>query len=118
MNGPPTAQDVLGLFAVTRPLFTALGDERRQEILAFLLEAGASRSVGDIAGHLGLSQPATSHHLKILRDGGLVTVERSGAQRLYALDAAQYPHLLAPLRDLATMIIECAPCEDHEEADA
>lgn len=108
MTGHAEAQDVLALFATTRPLFTALGDERRQEIIVFLLESGASRSVGDIADHLGLSQPAVSHHLKILRDAGLLTVRRNGAQRLYALNAADYPRLLTPLRDLTSSIIACA----------
>lgn len=102
------SQDVARLFAQTRPLLTALGDERRQDVIVFLLESGAPRSVGDIAVRLGLSQPATSHHLKILRDAGLLTVRRNGAQRLYELNAAAYPHLLVPLRDLAETIITCA----------
>ncbi|MEU4226459.1 metalloregulator ArsR/SmtB family transcription factor [Nonomuraea sp. NPDC026600] len=108
MTGHAAARDVLALFATTRPLFTALGDERRQEIIVFLLESGASRNVGDIADHLGLSQPAVSHHLKILRDAGLLTVRRDGAYRLYALNAADYPRLLTPLRDLTSSIIACA----------
>ncbi|MEV4115186.1 metalloregulator ArsR/SmtB family transcription factor [Nonomuraea sp. NPDC049695] len=108
MTGQSAAREVLRLFAVTRPLFTALGDERRQEIIVFLLDAGAPRSVGDIAAHLGLSQPAVSHHLKILRDARLLTVRRSGTQRLYELNAADYPGLLTPLRDLTSTIIDCA----------
>ncbi|MEV0235274.1 metalloregulator ArsR/SmtB family transcription factor [Nonomuraea sp. NPDC050786] len=108
MTGQSAAQEVLRLFAATRPLFTALGDERRQEIIVFLLDAGAPRSVGDVAAHLGLSQPAVSHHLKILRDARLLTVRRSGTQRLYELNAADYPGLLAPLRDLTSTIIDCA----------
>lgn len=106
--GTSTAAAVLARFAETRPLFTALGDERRQEIIVFLLESGAPRSVGDIAAHLGLSQPAVSHHLKILRDAELLTVRREGTLRLYALNAAAYPRLLDPLKDLATQIITCA----------
>ncbi|MFI9845811.1 ArsR/SmtB family transcription factor [Nonomuraea sp. NPDC051941] len=108
MSGSIGAQDVLALFARTRPLFTALGDERRQEIVVFLLESAAPRSVGDIAAHLKLSQPATSHHLKILRDADLLTVRRNGALRLYDLNAKAYPDLLTPMRDLITLIISCA----------
>ncbi|GAA2775742.1 metalloregulator ArsR/SmtB family transcription factor [Nonomuraea dietziae] len=108
MSGPVAARDVLALFSQTRPLFTALGDERRQEIIVFLLESTDPRSVGEIAAHLNLSQPAASHHLKILRDARLVTVRRSGTQRLYALNAADYPQLLTPMRDLVTLIVSCA----------
>ncbi|MEV4566409.1 metalloregulator ArsR/SmtB family transcription factor [Nonomuraea sp. NPDC049419] len=108
MSGPIERGDVAALFATTRPLFTALGDERRQEIVVFLLEAAAPRSVGDIAAHLELSQPATSHHLKILREAGLLRVRRSGALRLYELDAAACPGLLTPMRDLITKIITCS----------
>ncbi|MER6514659.1 metalloregulator ArsR/SmtB family transcription factor [Nonomuraea sp. NPDC001636] len=102
------SQDVARLFARTRPLLTGLGDERRQDVIVFLLESAAPRSVGDIAGRLGLSQPAISHHLKVLREAGLLTVRRRGAQRLYELNAAAYPELLVPLRDLAETIITCA----------
>ncbi|MFF0866988.1 ArsR/SmtB family transcription factor [Nonomuraea sp. NPDC003560] len=108
MSGPIEARNVLALFARTRPLFTALGDERRQEIVVHLLESAEPRSVGDIAAHLELSQPATSHHLKILRDADLLTVRRKGTLRLYDLNAGAYPELLTPLRDLITMIISCA----------
>ncbi|MFI7108475.1 ArsR/SmtB family transcription factor [Nonomuraea sp. NPDC050227] len=108
MSGSIEARDVLALFARTRPLFTALGDERRQEIVVHLLESAGPRSVGDIAAHLGLSQPATSHHLKILRDADLLTARRKGTLRLYDLNADAYPELLTPLRDLITMIISCA----------
>jgi ArsR family transcriptional regulator len=68
-------------FMQSQPLCTALGDERRQTIIILLLRAGAARSVGEIAAQLELSQLAVSHHLKILRDARLLTVERKGTQR-------------------------------------
>ncbi|PZG39600.1 transcriptional regulator [Spongiactinospora gelatinilytica] len=116
MPGEGPASELLRLFGVTRPLFIALGDERRQEIIVFLLESGAARSVGDVAARLGLSQPATSHHLKILRDASLLTVQRIGAQRRYAPNGAEYARLLAPLRDLTATIIACAAAPDHPDA--
>jgi DNA-binding transcriptional ArsR family regulator len=105
---PPTPEDVLDRFARSQTLFTALGDERRQTIIVLLLGAGEALSVNDIAARLELSQPAASHHLKILRDAGLLTVERKGTQRRYALNATEYPELLAPLGELVALITACA----------
>jgi DNA-binding transcriptional ArsR family regulator len=41
--------------------------------------------VGELAGDLGLSQPGTSKHLKVLREAGLVTVRADGQRRWYEL---------------------------------
>ncbi|MFI2233739.1 ArsR/SmtB family transcription factor [Nocardia testacea] len=104
----PTAESVLGTFGECQPLFTALGDDRRQAIIALLLKAGGEASVGEIAERLGLSQPAVSHHLKILRAARLLTVERRGTLRYYTLNGAELTELLAPLRELVDQITTCA----------
>lgn len=104
-----TPDDVLCTFTRCRPLFTALGDERRQAIIILLLRAGEARGVGEIAVALGLSQPAVSHHLKILRDARLLTVERRGTQRRYGLNEGAYTAVLAPLGRLAAQMTGCAP---------
>lgn len=73
----------------TRPyarLFKALGDETRLEILGLLAAAGTELCACDIEGHFELSQPTISHHLRILREAGLVTGERRGTWVYYALD--------------------------------
>ncbi len=67
------------------PLFKALSDETRLEILGLLAGAGAELCVCDIESHFALSQPTISHHLKILREAGLVTSERRGTWAYYAL---------------------------------
>jgi DNA-binding transcriptional ArsR family regulator len=43
--------------------------------------------VGELAEHVGLSQPAASQHLKVLRDAGLVRGRVDGRRRLYQVDA-------------------------------
>ncbi|MEV6106998.1 metalloregulator ArsR/SmtB family transcription factor [Streptomyces sp. NPDC051940] len=101
------AQDVLDLFAQSQPLFTALGDERRQTIVVLLLRSGGALNVGEIARELKLSQPAVSHHLKILRDAGLLSVERSGTLRLYAFNAPKIVDVLTPMKELVELITEC-----------
>jgi len=57
-------------------LFKALGDESRLRILRAL--ADQTFCVCDLAKELGISQPTLSHHVKILRDAGLVKGEKEG----------------------------------------
>ncbi len=59
-------------------LFKALGDETRLEMIGLLAAAGSELCACDIESHFDLSQPTISHHLKILREAGLVTGERRG----------------------------------------
>src|SRR6187549_2994333 len=72
--------------------FGVLGDPVRRLILELLADGEVSS--GDIAavvqGEFGISQPAVSQHLKVLRDNGFATVRPSGARRLYAVDAAPF----------------------------
>lgn len=67
-----------------------LGDPVRRRILEVLadgeLMAGAiSHVIGD---EFGISQPAVSQHLRVLREAGFTNVRVDGARRLYAVDAA------------------------------
>ena len=62
----------------------ALADETRQKIMA--LCCCEMISVNDIVEKLDVAQPTVSHHLKILKDAGLVRSERRGKQILYTLD--------------------------------
>ena len=68
------------------PLFKALGDETRLEIVALLADAGEALCACDIEAHFDLSQSTISHHLKLLRKAGLLTSERRGTWIYYSLD--------------------------------
>ncbi|HHT28563.1 MAG TPA: winged helix-turn-helix transcriptional regulator [Firmicutes bacterium] len=57
-------------------MFKALGDENRLRILAALDDR--AHCVCELARQLGMPQPTLSHHLKILRDTGLVIGEKNG----------------------------------------
>lgn len=72
-------------------VFHALSDPTRRAMLMLL--SSADRSVSELAVPFPISQPAISQHLKVLRDAGLVRVERSGRERRYHVDAA-------PLREI------------------
>ncbi|HEU4320155.1 MAG TPA: metalloregulator ArsR/SmtB family transcription factor [Acidimicrobiia bacterium] len=61
------------------PMLAALADPVRLRIVSMLLAAPEGTSCGcEMEGPLGLSQPTISHHLKVLREAGLVEGERRG----------------------------------------
>ena len=66
--------------------FKALGDPARLRLLSLIAahESGTA-CVCDLIDPLGLSQPTVSHHLKVLREAGLVTSERRGTWVHYSL---------------------------------
>src|SRR3954454_20763718 len=68
--------------------FGVLGDPVRRRILELL--ATDEQPAGDVAaaiqGEVGLTQPAVSRHLRVLRENGFATVRSAGTRRLYGLD--------------------------------
>jgi DNA-binding transcriptional ArsR family regulator len=70
--------------------FDALGDPVRRRIMELLGQGEApAGTVATILGEaFGISQPAVSQHLKVLRGAGLVTVRAEGTRRIYGADEA------------------------------
>jgi DNA-binding transcriptional ArsR family regulator len=70
--------------------FDVLGDPVRRRILELL--AGGERPAGDVVAviqdEFGLTQPAVSRHLRVLRESGFASVRPEGTRRLYVIDAA------------------------------
>lgn len=66
-------------------LFRALGDVTRLEIVGLLAARGKELCACEIEGHFDLSQPTVSHHLRILREAGVVIPERRGTWIYYTL---------------------------------
>jgi ArsR family transcriptional regulator, arsenate/arsenite/antimonite-responsive transcriptional repressor len=70
--------------------FRALGDPVRLRLLGILLTAhGGEVCACDLVGPVARSQPTVSHHLRVLREAGLVTATRRGTNIWYAPKAAQ-----------------------------
>ncbi len=89
------------LGAVREATWAALTDPHRRSVLGLLRQR--PHAVGELVGALGLSQPSTSKHLRVLREAGLVRVLPDAQRRVYALDPAPLAELddwLAPYRDL------------------
>jgi DNA-binding transcriptional ArsR family regulator len=79
----------------------ALADPHRRAMLDAMRDGG--RPVGELAEALGLPQPMTSKHLRVLRESGLVVVRKNGQQRIYAVSQERMAELdawLAPYRRL------------------
>lgn len=66
-------------------LLKVLADETRLAVVEHLLEG--PKHVGEMNESLQIEQSLLSHHLKVLREAGLVTAERDGKQVLYQLAA-------------------------------
>jgi len=81
---PPATVDTVDRTA-DAALFKAVGDVHRLTILATLARAADEVCVCDFTSELPLNQPTVSHHMKILRDAGLVTCERRGTWVYYRL---------------------------------
>ncbi|SEH01380.1 DNA-binding transcriptional regulator, ArsR family [Nonomuraea solani] len=68
--------------------FDVLGDPVRRRILELL--AGGEQSSGEVTSviqrEFGISQPAVSQHLRVLRDHGFASVRAQGTRRLYAVE--------------------------------
>ena len=81
-------------------VYRALGDPTRLEVFRLIAAQPAPLCVCDIVARFELSQPTVSHHLKILRDAGLVTVSRRGVWAYYAVDPAGLALLAGALAEL------------------
>lgn len=78
----------------------ALSDPTRLMLLSLIARySGFSLTVGDLAMYLGVSQPTVSGHLKVLRDSGLVRVERQGNRSYYRSEAAALRQLLTEMAE-------------------
>ncbi len=77
------------LFNSCGPLFIALGDEVRQQLVLDIAEGQVSREEGinvtDLSAKSKLSRPAISHHLKVLKDYGIIKPRKVGTQIFYTL---------------------------------
>jgi DNA-binding transcriptional ArsR family regulator len=79
-------------------IFVALGDEHRQRIL-LMFEPGERLNVGQIVAASTLSRSAVSHHLRVLREAGVLKSEKVGKEVQFWPDAAAVQTALAAVQD-------------------
>ena len=81
----------------TDHLFRALGDPTRRHILELLSKD--ELSVKQLTSAFGITQPAISQHLRVLREAGLATERRTGRNRFYRMDPTPLRQVEAWLHD-------------------
>jgi len=92
-----------------------LADETRLRIVYMLKESG-ELNVQTMCRALGLTQPAVSHHLALLRMAGLVSLRRAGKHNYYSLVPGRFQDHVGQLRQILPVTgnsapLECAPSE-------
>lgn len=85
MKTEKDVEEILNIFRDCIPLFSVLADEIRQNILMVLAEKKEGFNVNMITDKMTLSRPAISHHLKALKQAGLIDSEKKGTENFYFL---------------------------------
>lgn len=96
-------------FMNCQKVLLAIGDETRQSILLVLMgtDCQTGLRVGEITEQTHLSRPAVSHHLKILRDAGVILMRKEGTKNFYYIDIRTKLGLLKTLvTDIETLLKE------------
>ncbi len=75
-------------FKDCQKILLALGDENRQHLMLEMMRSGSCEGVrvGTITERTNLSRPAVSHHIRILKDAGILKVRREGTKNYYYFD--------------------------------
>jgi DNA-binding transcriptional ArsR family regulator len=79
-------------------VFTALGDEHRQRIL-LMFERGDELTIKDVAERVPLSRTAVAHHVRVLRESGVLSAEKRGKEVYLRPDPAKVLVAIDGLRD-------------------
>ena len=107
-----------GEITASQKILLALGDEVRQHLILVMMKSGdcSGMRVNDIAAQTSLSRPAVSHHLRILKDAGIVKMRKEGTMTFYYLDP-DMEALTHLIRSLQQSIDICAQLPNRGGAD-
>ncbi len=100
-------------------MFKALGDPVRLRMLSLIAShEGGESCVCDVSPAFDLSQPTISHHLKVLREAGLLECERRGTWVYYRVIPSALAQLSAVLSAEVGVLpgSDCAPASDAVES--
>lgn len=113
-----TSRTIVKEFDKCRPILSVLGDTTRQSIILCLLEnikSGGMR-VGELTQEIHISRTALSHHLKVLKNAGVIGLREEGTKNYYYLNYRS-SHLTALIRlfrkieDVQTS--QCETCQSR-----
>lgn len=94
-------EHILKLFRESVPVFHVLSDLTRQNIIMLLADEEEGLNVNTITELMPLSRPGISHHLKVLKQAGIVDNKKNGTENYYFLTLKQPIEIL---KDLITSI--------------
>lgn len=118
MDTHEAVASLAGEFAACAKLLTAIGDETRLHLILEMLKLGKCGGVrvGEITERSHLSRPAVSHHLKIMKEAGIVKVRKEGTKNFYYFDPEMeaFERLIAAL-ELAAKLSKQLPDRRGEE---
>jgi ArsR family transcriptional regulator, arsenate/arsenite/antimonite-responsive transcriptional repressor len=95
---PSYARAIPRAWRQTARMFVALGDEHRQRIM-LMFEPGEELSVGQIVAASTLSRSAVAHHLKVLREAGVLRSEKVGKEVWYRTEPDAVREALSAVLD-------------------
>ncbi|WP_152394563.1 ArsR/SmtB family transcription factor [Paenibacillus guangzhouensis] len=99
-------EKAIQIFENLSPYFQGLGDPVRQQIVALLINK-EHLNVTQIAEHIPMSRPTVSHHLKILRQSGLLKVQKKGTEMFYSLEFDEVIGLMKQLVHFVEKECQC-----------
>ena len=76
----------------SQPTFRALADPTRRDILKML--ATQDMTIADVSGHFDMTRAAVKKHLTVLSDGGLITVQARGRERINSINTQGFAPVL------------------------
>jgi DNA-binding transcriptional ArsR family regulator len=88
------------LFEKNLPVFDALGDPIRQQLIILMID-GCEKSVAELAAGTNVSRSTVSHHLKILKSAHIVTSKKVGTKTFYFPQMGEY---FEPMRELVELV--------------
>ena len=106
-------------FEACSPIFIAMGDSMRQHLMLEIAAAGMDGiNVSELSGNSILSRPAVSHHLKVLKDAGLIVPMKKQTKIFYRVNLdMQLNKMISLLSDVRKFIDKtktdsCATAEE------
>jgi DNA-binding transcriptional ArsR family regulator len=106
--------DIEKQFEKCAPIFIALGNETRVHIIASIIKKAEKENkcsgmrVGEICACTNLSRPAVSHHLKELKDAGIIDMREEGTKNYYFFNFS------SSLEEVRTLLDKVLCLEKHK----
>lgn len=96
-------------------VFKALGDPKRLKIIRVLASNPRNTlSVSDLANRLGISQPAVSQHIKILKSVGILEANKVGFHVYYHTNLDTLTRLRGQMEELFELVMQECDCGKEE----